>query len=56
MLFGMFLAFLLMASALGAVAYFAWLRLGAHLKDNEEGVEALSKHLLVPLIGRKEKE
>jgi hypothetical protein len=56
MLFGMFLMFMLLAAGAGALTWFIWLRLGDHLKENEEGVRALTKHLLVPLMGKKAAE
>jgi hypothetical protein len=54
MILGMILMFIIETGCLGTVAWFAWLRLAAHLKDNPEGVAALTTHLFVPLLGKKQ--
>jgi hypothetical protein len=54
MLFGMFLSFLLIAVAEGGLLWLIWCRLGQHLRENPEAVAALTNHLIVPLMGRKE--
>lgn len=36
-----------------ALAWFIWHRIGQHLQENEEAVAALTKHFLVPLMGKK---
>jgi hypothetical protein len=55
MLLGMFLMFLMMSAAGAAVLWLVWCRLGDHLKQNDEAVSALTRHLLIPLLGKKEK-
>jgi len=56
MLMGMIIMFILMCAVLGTVAWLAWSRLGAHLKDNEEAVTAVTRHVLIPLMGKKKAE
>jgi hypothetical protein len=56
MLMGMIIMFILMCAGLGTVAWLAWSRLGAHLKGNEEAVTAITKHVLIPLMGKKRTE
>ena len=52
MVLGMLLMFILIAGGEGVVAWFVWRRMAAYLKDNPEGVAALTTHLFVPLLGR----
>jgi hypothetical protein len=47
------LTFLLTTVALGALGFLALRRVAIHLKENPEGIEAVSKHVLLPLLGRK---
>ncbi len=54
MLLGMFIMFVVMAGGAGIVTWLVWLRLAEHLKENHEAVSALTTHLFVPLLGRKE--
>ena len=54
MLLGMALMFLLMIAAQGALAWLLWRRIAAYLQGNEEAVAALTKHLFMPLLGRKQ--
>ena len=51
MVLGMLLMFILIAGGEGVVAWFVWRRMAAYLKDNPEGVAALTTHLFVPLLG-----
>jgi hypothetical protein len=51
----MFIAFLLETTGLGVAVFFIWRCLAEHMKtEGQEAVEALSKHLFIPLLGRKE--
>ncbi len=52
-MFGMFLMFVLMMGCLGLLGWFIWVRLGSHLRENPQGVTALSEHLFLPLMGKK---
>jgi hypothetical protein len=52
MLFGMFLMFVIMVGIEGLLLWLMWRKLAAHLKDNPQGVAALTEHLFVPLLGR----
>lgn len=54
MLLGMVLMFLIETGCLVTVAWFAWMRLAAHLRDNPVAVAALTTHLMVPLLGKKQ--
>ena len=56
MIVGMILMFILETGCLGLAAWWIWTRLAEHLKDNPEAVAALTTHLFVPLLGKKEKE
>jgi hypothetical protein len=57
MLFGMFLMFVLMMAATGALLWLAWRRMGEHLRGNPQAVaeltSALTTHVFVPLMGKK---
>ena len=48
------LTFLLTTALYGALALLAWQRLARHLKDNPQAVEAFTRHILLPLLGRTE--
>jgi len=54
MFFGMVLAFVLLAGGGGTLMWFTWRRIAEHLKENPDAVAALTVHLFVPLLGRKE--
>jgi hypothetical protein len=54
MLLGMFIMFVAMSGGAGIIIWLVWRRMAEHLKGNEEGVQALTRHLFVPLIGQKE--
>jgi hypothetical protein len=47
------LTFILTTAGWGALLALALRRVAMHLKDNPEGVEAISKHVLVPILGRR---
>jgi hypothetical protein len=54
MFLGMFVMFILMMAGGGGLAWLIWRRLAGHLKENPEAVAALTTHLFLPLLGKKE--
>ncbi len=50
---GMVVMFVGIIGGEGILMWLIWKRLAAHLKDNPEGVAALTTHLFVPLLGKK---
>jgi uncharacterized protein YpmB len=56
MIWGMCLMAVLIATVEGAMTFFVWRRMAEYLKDKEEAVAALTKHLFVRLLGRKPKD
>jgi hypothetical protein len=54
MFLGMCLMLLLVLGAEGALVWLVWRRMAEHLKENPDAVAALTVHLFVPLLGRKE--
>ncbi len=53
MLLGMALMFIMETGILAIIAWYAWRRIAAHLKENENGVAALTTHLFLPLLGKR---
>ena len=51
---GMIVMFIALVGGEGILVWLAWRRLAQHLKENPDGVAALTSHLFVPLLGRKE--
>jgi hypothetical protein len=47
------ITFILTTTVWGALAAFALRRVAMHLKENPEGIEAISKHVLLPILGRR---
>jgi hypothetical protein len=56
MIAGMIAMLIIVSGLLAMVMLWAWRRLADHLKDNPEGVAALTTHLFVPLLGKKPPE
>jgi len=50
------LTFLFTTGLFGGLAWWACRRITHHLRENPEGVAALTTHLFVPLLGRKPEE
>jgi len=48
--------FLFTTGLFGGLAWWACRRITHHLRENPEGVAALTTHLFVPLLGRKPEE
>lgn len=55
MILGMILMFVIETGCLVVAAWLIWKRLAAYLKDNPEGVAALTTHLFIPLLGKRKK-
>ncbi len=49
----MFITFLFTTALYGALVWLAWRRVVVHLKENPEGVQAFTQHILIPLLGRR---
>ncbi|HEX4611460.1 MAG TPA: hypothetical protein VH092_24920, partial [Urbifossiella sp.] len=53
----MFLAFVLLLALIGGAGFLAWLgwkRVAANARKNPEAIEALTKHLFLPLLQKEE--
>jgi hypothetical protein len=50
------LTFVLTTLAYVALTFLAWRRVVEHLRDDPEASQAFSRHVLIPLLGRKSKE
>lgn len=53
MFLGMFLMFFITTGGYGFLAYLAFRRVAAHLRNNPEGMKMVTQHVLMPLLGRK---
>ena len=53
--FILLVAALLVLAGLGALAWFGWQRVAAHLKSNPEAARLLAEHVITPLlVGKQE--
>lgn len=48
--------FIIETGYLGVLAWLAWNRLAAHLKENPKAVSALTNHVFIPLLGKKNQQ
>ncbi len=56
MLFGTLFGFLLTIAGCGFLLWLGWRRIINHLKEDNEATEAFTKHVLIPVFGRKKSE